>query len=89
MQKKELVILSSTSLALLALLWTSDSYPRQEFLAQKEVIGIVSTIALSILGVAVWKSGSHSPSKGIKDLHEMSEVILQTHIQNMIKLALQ
>ena len=69
--------------------YTPESYPRQEFLVQRDVIGIVSTIALSILGVAVWKSGSHSPSKGIKDLHDMSEFIIETHIQNMLKLALQ
>ena len=69
--------------------YTADNYPRAEFLIKKDIIGIVATIALSTLGVAVWKSGSHSPSKGIQDLLDISDFIMETHFQNMIKLASQ
>jgi AcrR family transcriptional regulator len=66
-----------------------DDYPREELLAQTEAIKVVATLSWATLGVAVWRSGRHTPSKGLSDLDDMSEQLIAAHTENMLRFALE
>ncbi len=65
-----------------------DDFPREELLADSEVIKVVATLSWATLGVAVWRSGRHSPSKGITDLDRMGAALIESHTDNMLRFAL-
>jgi AcrR family transcriptional regulator len=67
--------------------FTVDSYPRAEFLLDPKLVELSATIALSTLGLAVWKSGGHVPSQGITEAKALSETISKAHMRNMIRIA--
>jgi hypothetical protein len=37
--------------------------------------------------VAVWRSGRHTPSKGITELDRMGSVLTQSNTENMLRFA--
>ena len=61
-----------------------DNYPRAEFMADQKLVELTSSIALSTLGLAVWKSGGHAPSQGISDLKKISDPLAEAHIKTML-----
>jgi AcrR family transcriptional regulator len=66
--------------------FTLDNYPRAEFLLDKRLVELTSTVAFSSLGLAVWKSGGHAPSQGIGEIKALTDALTKSHIQNMLKL---
>lgn len=64
-----------------------EDYPREELLLDKRLIEITTTVALSTLGLAVWRSGGHIPSRGIIDLKGMTSSIMRTHQKHMLLIA--
>lgn len=68
--------------------FTPENYPREDLLLDKKLIELTTTIALSTLGLAVWRSGGHIPSKGIVDLQEMTDVISENHQRQMLAIAI-
>lgn len=66
--------------------FTIDNYPREEFLGDTTLVELAATVAFSSLGLAVWKSGGHAPSKGIRDLRLLSDSLTKSHIKNMLEL---
>jgi len=63
-----------------------DDFPRDEFLQRSELLEITATISWATLGVAVWRSGRHTPSKGISELERLSDHLIDAHTENMIRL---
>ena len=61
-----------------------DNYPRAEFMADQKLVELTSSIALSTLGLVVWKSGGHAPSQGISDLKKISDPLAEAHIKTML-----
>jgi AcrR family transcriptional regulator len=66
--------------------FTTENYPRGEFLKDKRLIELTSTVAWSTLGLSVWRSGGHVPSSGIPELKELAQDLMESHIQNMLNL---
>lgn len=64
-----------------------DNYPRSEILQDQELTETIFSVAVSTLGVAVWKSGGHAPSRGISDLRAETERLVEAHIQNLLEIA--
>jgi len=66
-----------------------DDYPREELLANIEAVKVVATLSWATLGVAVWRSGRHAPSKGITDLDRMGPMLIEAHTDNMLRFAIE
>jgi AcrR family transcriptional regulator len=66
-----------------------DDFPREQLLAESEAVKVVATLSWATLGVAVWRAGRHTPSKGITDLDRMGEELIEAHTENMIRFAIE
>ena len=66
-----------------------DDFPRQELLAETEALKVVATLSWATLGVAVWRSGRHTPSKGITDLDRVGDQMVEAHTENMLRFAIE
>jgi AcrR family transcriptional regulator len=64
-----------------------DDFPREEMLAQDEVVKVAATISWATLGLAVWRSGRHTPSKGIPELEQQGEKFVAAHFATLLALA--
>jgi len=64
-------------------------FPREEFLQVEALLEITATISWATLGVAVWRSGRHTPSKGITELEQFGEHFIDAHTENMIRLVIE
>ncbi len=62
-----------------------DDLPREELLADPEAMDMTATLSWGTLGVAVWRSGRHSPSRGISELEQMGDHFVDVYIENMIR----
>jgi len=67
----------------------ADDFPREELLQIQELLEITATISWATLGVAVWRSGRHMPSKGITELEQFSERFIDAHTENMLRLVIE
>jgi AcrR family transcriptional regulator len=63
-----------------------DSFPRETLLADQAAVDATATLSWGTLGVAVWRSGRHSPSRGISELEQMSDALVDTYTENLIRL---
>ncbi len=66
-----------------------DDFPREELLEDTDVAKVVATLSWAALGVAVWRSGRHTPSKGITELDRMGDLLIEAHTENMLRAALE
>jgi hypothetical protein len=66
-----------------------DDFPREALLGSDAVLDITATISWATLGVAVWRSGRHTPSKGITELDRLAERFIDAHTENMIRLVIE
>ena len=66
-----------------------DDFPREALLGSDAVLDITATISWAALGVAVWRSGRHTPSKGITELERLAERFIDAHTENMIALVIE
>jgi len=66
-----------------------DDYPREELLAQSAAVSVVATLSWAALGVSVWRSGRHTPSKGLTELDERGKELVDAHIDNMLRFAVE
>ena len=62
-----------------------DDIPREALLADETLMGAVATLSWGTLGVAVWRSGRHTPSRGISELEEHGHELVATYIENLIR----
>jgi len=64
-----------------------DDFPRETMLAEDDVVRLAATISWATLGIAVWRSGRHTPSKGIPELEERGPEFVAAHFATMLALA--
>jgi len=62
-----------------------DDFPREELMSLDPVLDVTATISWATLGVAVWRSGRHTPSKGISELDRLGPRFMDAHTENMIR----
>ena len=60
--------------------------PRQDYLGDHDVLRLSTVLAWGTLGVAVWRSGRHTPSKGVPELAELSERLVEQHFDTLVDL---
>jgi len=65
-----------------------DDHPIAEFLADPALIEVVATLSWATLGVAVWRSGRHTPSKGLAELDRIGPALIDAHTENMLRFAI-
>jgi AcrR family transcriptional regulator len=63
-----------------------DAIPREALLSNAAVLDATAALSWGTLGVAVWRSGRHSPSRGISDLEQLSDQLVDHYIENLIRL---
>jgi len=66
--------------------YTVDDFAREELLRLDRVLDITATVSWATLGVAVWRSGRHTPSKGISELDQLGARFIDSHTENLIRL---
>jgi AcrR family transcriptional regulator len=62
-----------------------DSFPREELLTNHAAMDATAALSWGTLGVAVWRSGRHSPSRGISELEQTGDALVDTYIENLIR----
>ena len=62
-----------------------DDIPRETLLANEPLMGAVASLSWGTLGVAVWRSGRHTPSRGVTEIEHMSDDIVANYIENLIR----
>ena len=62
-----------------------DDYPREELLADQAAMDITATLSWGTLGVAVWRSGRHTPSRGVSEIERMGDHFVDVYIENLIR----
>jgi AcrR family transcriptional regulator len=60
--------------------------PREEFLGDPDVMRLATVLAWGTLGVAVWRSGSHLPSKGVPELAALGQSLVDAHFDTLVEL---
>jgi AcrR family transcriptional regulator len=60
--------------------------PREDFLGDPDVMRLSTVLAWGTLGVAVWRSGRHMPSKGVPELAELSQSLIDGHFDTLVDL---
>lgn len=58
--------------------------PREDFLADPVVLRLSTVLAWGTLGVAVWRSGRHMPSKGVPELAALSQSLIDGHFDTLV-----
>jgi hypothetical protein len=60
--------------------------PREALLKDTATVALAASVGYSTLGVAVWSSGRHLPSKGeIEEASELEKMVIASHIKRIIK----
>jgi AcrR family transcriptional regulator len=67
--------------------FTVDDFPREALLADDDVVRLAATISWATLGLAVWRSGRHTPSKGIPELEARGQEFIEAHFSTLLGLA--
>ena len=62
-----------------------DDIPREELLANEALMGAVATLSWGTLGVAVWRSGRHTPSRGVAEIERTDRDYIGTYMENLIR----
>jgi AcrR family transcriptional regulator len=62
-----------------------DDYPREILLADVEALALTAMLSWGTLGVAVWRSGRHTPSRGIPELEMLGDQLIEAYIENLIR----
>jgi len=62
-----------------------DGFPREELLANHAAMDATAALSWGTLGVAVWRSGRHSPSRGISELERLGDELVDSYIENLIR----
>ena len=65
--------------------YTVDDYPRDDLLADRDLLEAVAAVSWSTLGVAVWNAGRHSPSRGIPELERSAEQLVDAFVSDIIR----
>jgi AcrR family transcriptional regulator len=65
-------------------LYTLDDYPREALIAHATLMAATATLSWGTLGVAVWRSGRHAPSRGIVELVEREQVLVGAYTESLI-----
>jgi len=61
-----------------------DSEMRATLSSQSEVVAMVSTVAWSALGVAVWNAGQHLASADVPEVMDRREALIEAHIDHVV-----
>jgi len=61
-------------------------FPRDEMLADAGIVSLAATISWATLGLAVWRSGRHTPSKGISELERRAPELIEAHLTTLLSL---
>jgi AcrR family transcriptional regulator len=61
------------------------NFDRAVYLANKELVGITASVAMSTLGAGVWGSGSHAPSRASPESISLRDQVITAHIENVIR----
>ena len=59
--------------------------PREELLTDRALMDATATLSWGTLGVAVWRSGRHTPSRGIGELETMGDERVDAYLENLIR----
>ena len=62
-----------------------DDIPRETLLANEPLMGAVATLSWGTLGVAVWRSGQHMPSRGVTEVERPDRDYVGTYMENLIR----
>ena len=62
-----------------------DDFPRERMLANAALRDATAALSWGTLGVAVWRSGRHAPSRGIAELTRMEDDLVAGYIENLIR----
>ena len=65
--------------------YTIDTFSREALLANSAAVDATSFLSWATLGVAVWRGGRHSPSRGIAEIERMQDSLIDVYIENMIE----
>jgi AcrR family transcriptional regulator len=65
--------------------FTVDGFPREELLSDEALLDATATLSWATLGVAVWRSGRHTPSRGISELERSGGRLIDAYIENLIR----
>lgn len=65
--------------------YTVDDYPRDELLADRDLIEAIAAVSWATLGVAVWNAGRHSPSRGIPELERSAEALADAFVNDVVR----
>jgi len=57
---------------------------REELASQSELVSLVSSVAWSSLGVAVWYSGQHLASAQVQEAIDQREALVDAHIDHVV-----
>lgn len=68
--------------------YTIDDYPREELLAHQDLLEAVTAVSWATLGVAVWSAGHHTPSRGIPEIEQRTEHLVEAFEEDVLGLAL-
>jgi AcrR family transcriptional regulator len=62
-----------------------DDYPREQLITQQLLMAATAMLSWGTLGVAVWRSGRHAPSQGIRELVEGELRLIDAYTDNLIR----
>lgn len=65
--------------------YSLDTIPRERLLDDMALMESVATLSWGTLGVAVWRSGRHTPSRGISELEQLDETLVAAYTENLIR----
>ncbi len=65
--------------------YTVDDYERAELLGQTDLLEAVAAVSWATLGVAVWNAGRHSPSRGVPELEQLGEDLVEAFVEDIIR----
>jgi AcrR family transcriptional regulator len=68
--------------------YPAGEIPRDEMMQQPGLMEAAATLSWAALGVAVWRSGRHSPSRGITELEQDSDHFIDRHTETLIRVTL-
>jgi AcrR family transcriptional regulator len=66
--------------------YDAETFPRAELLSDPTAVEVAASISWSTLGLAVWRSGRHTPSKGVRELMELGPHLIAFHQDSMLDL---
>ena len=67
--------------------YTIDEHPR-EVLGQQTLLEAVTAVSWAMLGGAVWSAGHHTPSRGIPEIEQQTEHLVEAFVEDVLRFAL-